>query len=552
MTGSLSGEAGGALPRVITEPIGGGALSRAAASAEPPSFYDRRPASASEWANRVGTVRAGAPAGWLDALRPALGETFAASEAGARLARSASGRGVVVTTGQQPGLFGGPIYTWSKAVGALALAESIESATGVPTAPVFWAATDDADFAEASVTRVAIRADVVTLRLARPGGADGVPMSAVAIGDDVGPALDVLSRAAGSASYARALETARAAYLTPGRTVGAAYLHLLRAVLEPLGVAVLDASHDAVGAAGDALLRTALDRAEQVERAVAERDAAIRAAGYDVQVPSVRGLSLVFRSESARAARQRVSVAESGQVARERGPAVLGPNVLLRPVVERAILPTVAYVAGPGEIAYFAQVGAVADALGAARPLAVPRWSCTIVESHVARALARRGLDPRDLERPHAAEGRLARAAMSPDAMDALATLRSSVRGGVDRLTAAAASGAPGGGLVPRAALDGARRSLEARLDRLERRLVAGAKRVATDAITDVSLARANLYPEGVRQERSLNFLPLLARSGPPLIAAMHSAAAEYAARLVAGAESAPSGDQSAFTAGAR
>ena len=65
-----------------------------------------------------------------------------------------------MTTGQQPGLFGGPIYTWSKALSALALANGLEQATGVPVAPVFWAATYDADFAEASVTHVALGSEV--------------------------------------------------------------------------------------------------------------------------------------------------------------------------------------------------------------------------------------------------------------------------------------------------------------------------------------------------------------------------------------------------------
>src|SRR4029434_6671593 len=82
----------------------------------------------------------------------------------ARLERVASARGIVVTTGQQPGLFGGPIYTWSKALTALTLADEIEAATGVPTAPVFWAANDDADFGEACWTAVGVRGGGERLR----------------------------------------------------------------------------------------------------------------------------------------------------------------------------------------------------------------------------------------------------------------------------------------------------------------------------------------------------------------------------------------------------
>jgi uncharacterized protein YllA (UPF0747 family) len=88
-------------------------------------------------------VRASASRGWLYVLRPAFAASGAAA---ARLERVAAGRGIVVTTGQQPGLFGGPIYTWSKALSALTLADEIEATTGIPAAPVFWAANDDRRF----------------------------------------------------------------------------------------------------------------------------------------------------------------------------------------------------------------------------------------------------------------------------------------------------------------------------------------------------------------------------------------------------------------------
>jgi hypothetical protein len=78
---------------------------------------------------------------------------------------------------------------------------------------------------------------------------------------------------------------------------------------------------------------------------------------------------------------------------------------LLRPVIERAILPTVSYIAGPGEIAYFAQVSAVAAALDLDAPMVVPRWSTTIVEPHVSRILSRLGIEESELAEPHRAEG---------------------------------------------------------------------------------------------------------------------------------------------------
>ncbi|MDF1505740.1 bacillithiol biosynthesis BshC, partial [Roseisolibacter sp. H3M3-2] len=388
---------------VRTEPLGGSALARAARGGTLDAhWYPPRPVDAAEWSLHVDAIRRQFAAGaWLELLRPAFD---ARGEAAARLERSAGGAGIVVTTGQQPGLFGGPLYTLSKAISARALADALEARTGIPVAPVFWAATDDADYEEARGTVVALDGESRALRL---DGApvEGTPMSAVPMGDEVPALLDQLARACGSASYAPALDAARASYRA-GATVGDAYVGLMRALLEPLGIAVLDASHGAVREAGFNLMRRALLQAGAVEEALRERADAMAAAGHAPQVADVAGRSLVFAYD-AEGRKARVGVAEGRAMVAKLARGSLGPNVLLRPVIERTILPTAAYVAGPGEYAYFAQVSAVAAALGVPLPLAVPRRSTTVVEPHVRRALARVGLDVADLADPHAAEGRV-------------------------------------------------------------------------------------------------------------------------------------------------
>jgi len=121
--------------RIEVEPLGGSPLSRLAQQGQAPSdWYPPRPRSVDEWRSRAEAVRTAASNNWLAALAGAFGDS--SGTAARRLARVAEG-GVVVTTGQQPGLFGGPIYTWSKAVSALALADAIEAETGIPAAPVF-------------------------------------------------------------------------------------------------------------------------------------------------------------------------------------------------------------------------------------------------------------------------------------------------------------------------------------------------------------------------------------------------------------------------------
>lgn len=508
-------------PEVITRDFGGGALTRAALAGEVPNeWYADVPENANEWRAAAHQVAADfAKRDWLNALKDAFAAQGGAAE---RLARVAQQGGIVVTTGQQPGLFGGPIYTWSKAFSALTLADEIERVTGVPAAPVFWAATDDADFTEASYTVVASNGETYELRM--PDSQTGLPMAETPLGD-VSEQFRMLAMAAGSAIDPTPLEVARAAY-AQAQTVGGAYVTLLRTMLEPLGIAVLDAAHPAVRAASADVIRCALRRATPVRDALSERSKAIVDAGYKVQVQPVPNLSLVFQRDES--GRTRVPVKSAAAVAEEARDGDIGPNVLLRPVVERQILPTVAYVAGPAEYAYFAQVSAVADALELVRPRVVPRWSALIVEPHVHEILDAIGATVDDFRDPHAVEGRVAREELPSSVRGALAGMRDAVQNHVATLRANDDST-----LALQKAVAGFESQVEYRIARLERRYAAAVKRLGSARLHDVAVARASLFPRGVPQERALNILPFWARYGTVVRDGMIVEARRHARTLV-------------------
>jgi uncharacterized protein YllA (UPF0747 family) len=201
--------------------------------------------------------------------------------------------------------------------------------------------------------------------------------------------------------------------------------------------------------------------------------------------------------------------------------------VLLRPVIERQLLPTVAYVGGPGEIAYFAQVGAVARALDYTEPLVVPRWSGTVIEPHIQRLLERLGLERTALQDPHAAETLVARRVVPVDVRTALDGLRADITA---RLSVAREAGAH---LLSEKAVDGAQRQFLHRLERLEQRYVTATKREQGQLMRDVATLRGGLYPDGFRQERVLSFVPMLGRHGETFFDALRAAAAEHANALV-------------------
>jgi len=507
-------------PRVITQQLTGNPLAAAVISGNAPeNWYEKIPKRSESWRERLESVRSDGNDDWLAKLSSAFDATGRAKE---RLDASGGGRGVVVTTGQQPGLFGGPVYTLSKALSALALADALQRSTGIPVAPVFWAATDDTDFKEASSTVVGTVGGAHLLRMDHPEPL-GRTMASMPLGD-IAVQLEALTRAAGSTIDTTPLELLEHFY-TPQHTVGSAYVAFLRALFEPLGIAVIDASHPATRGAARPLLADALIKAATIAARVSERNREIEQAGMATQVQDVAGLSLVFTSASGGRKRVPIKAAAKQSITDD-----MGPNVLLRPVVERAILPTASYIGGPAEIAYFAQVTPIADALGVARPAIVPRWSCMIIEPHVEKILEKLSVLPDDLRDPHEVETRVARARVPKRILEELDVTRSVLDERLDALTSAVDEAQAG---IGAAVTGGLRANLTRRLDRFERRLIAGAKKKHADIMTEIGTARGSLYPFGKHQERALNFVPLLARYGPALRDEMLEEASRHAMKLV-------------------
>ena len=489
---------------IISHPLALPPVAQKAMSGAADARYEPRPSGKDAWIARAKAVAASVPGDWLARLEPALS---ARGEAAAKLALCAGGKGIVVTTGQQPGLFGGPVYTLSKALSAHALASELEKLTGIPVAPIFWAATDDTDYREAGRVAIALPGGARELVM-EPPAQSGTTMSKLPLGD-VRPLIAEMAAASGSGVDPSAVGILEKFY-NSGNTVGSAYVELLRELFEPLGIAVLDAAHEAVRDASAQTVKLALEKSDEIAKAIAANNAAIQQEGHTLQVQDVAGLSLVF--ENTPSGRRRIPRKRG---ARDIAPdAELGPNVLLRPIVERQILPTVAYVGGPAEIAYFTQLGPIADTLGVPRPLIVPRWSGTILEPHVKRIVEKLGVAMEDFRDPHAVETRVAREKLPESVHRELAAFRSAVD---DRAASLLKITQQDSALVSKAMVEGLKQNLAHRLDRFERRAVAASKRRNADLMQDAATARGSLFPLGKPQERALSFIPFIARYGHAL-----------------------------------
>lgn len=459
---------------------------------------------------------------------------------GSAVARLSAPEVLVVTTGQQPGLLTGPLYTVYKALSAAAVARHLEAVWSRPVVPIFWSAGDDHDFAEANHTAWPAPDGTVRQMVLRDRAADAplTPLSREPVGPEIEAVLAALADDLPPSDFRDAtLDWLRSAY-RPDATLSGAYNAALAELLAPAGVVVFDSTHPAFKRAAAPLLLRAVAAADQLDAALAERQKALAAAGRDPGVATGDGATLVMLEASqgrdrlvrrddaltTRRSGERFDAAALKAIA-EQSPERLSPNVLLRPVVESALLPTVAYVAGPGELRYLELTAPIYRTLEVPRQQPVARWSGVLIEPRVDRALEKLGLTLDDLLSPgHEAESRLVRSQLPDDTVAGLQQLRASIEAGYAELKRFAT------GIDPTLAkpVDGFRNQALAGTQDAERKVLQHLKRRQETELNQLARARSAVLPEGQPQERVFTIAPFLSRYGPALLESLGEAIARW------------------------
>lgn len=330
----------------------------------------------------------------------------------ANLDKLAAGARAVVT-GQQVGLFGGPLLTLMKAAMAIRKAQ-LATEAGVPTVPVFWMATEDHDLPEVNAAPLLGKSGVEVLHGVFPHAGTRM-VGGLPLGDAI---LPVVERAEELLNFAPVAELLRACY-GPGETLASSFAKLMLALFREYGLIVIDASGRAFHALGAPVLRYAVEHADALHEALLANSRELEAAGFHAQVLIAENSSLLFLVDDAgnRLPLRRVDQAGGRRAWKagsrmygdaellailESAPERLSPNALLRPVFQDALLPTSAYVGGPAEIAYFAQSRVLYDAiLGTVTPV-LPRLSATLVDAPVAAVMEQHALSLPDVLQPPA------------------------------------------------------------------------------------------------------------------------------------------------------
>jgi uncharacterized protein YllA (UPF0747 family) len=442
---------------------------------------------------------------------------IAAALPGAARDRLAAGEVLVVTTGQQPGLFTGPLYTVYKALSAIALARRLERERRVPVVPVFWVAGDDHDFAEANHTWfLNTGGDLVQIVLReRAADAPLVPVAREPCGSEMVAALAQLKDGTPETEFKAGVIEWLERWYRPEATLADAFAGALDALLGSRGLVVLRAYAAGAKRVAAPWVLKGLDLP--------------LADGYTpVFVEARQGRDRLQRDGAVfvtRRSGERFTRAELERVAVE-APERLSPNVLLRPVVEAALLPTVAYAAGPAELKYLQDAVPLYDALGVTRQRPVPRWSGVIVEGRVEKLMERHGIDLAAFDgKPGELEARLVRHELPPETVATLAALKSDIEQQYGRLRQSVVQIDP----TLERTVESARNAALAGAQTIEKKLVASLKRLEGETLVrQIARARAAVYPTGQPQERVLTLPSFLIRYGPGLVDALEQEVARW------------------------
>jgi bacillithiol biosynthesis cysteine-adding enzyme BshC len=449
-----------------------------------------------------------------------------ATAAAAAAQSLADSRGIAVVTGQQPVLFGGPLLVLYKALAIKRLAAFLREKWDGPVVPVFWIASDDHDFDEVrSITIFDPQDRPLDLQYAPHDDAGGRSVSSIVLDETITDTTSFLRFSLPETSHRDELIDQIAAAYRPGRALSEAFGLLLAALIPD--VVVLEPGDVALKSLMTELFAWEARERSPVSRLAVATGERLRAAGYHEQFHLRNGFLNLFCSEDGarralaadgddvevRGTNRRLTIGEIAALVREQ-PDHWSPGALLRPLAQDLLLPTAAYVGGPAEIAYHAQIGAAYAEFGIPRPVVFPRPSATLLTAANARALASEQVSMTqvlgDIERLLSLQARKEH----PEIESAFSSARRALEREMSSVRAAVSAVDPTLDAAAETTLGRAWHPIAALYEKSVRAL----KRRASTRAERLRRVREALLPKGELQERRAATCSYLARHGPSLI----------------------------------
>jgi bacillithiol biosynthesis cysteine-adding enzyme BshC len=431
-----------------------------------------------------------------------------------------------VVTGQQVGMLTGPCYTLYKALTAIKLARHLQ-VKGMAAVPVFWMETADHDLDEVDHVTLLDQASqsLVTLNMEFAPECRGRSVGPLLLGEGVAGFLEsVRAQFSPGSEFAGQMFDVLGECYSPGSTLSEGFARLLMKWVGEYGLVLLDPLDPRLATLSIPLFRSVLQQSEVLCSRMESASQLIKREGYEPQIKVDPHSTLIFSSEDGvrrlllregrrvvpKGAHTEASLAEAVE-AIQQAPDRYSPSVSLRPLLQDFLLPTIAYVGGPSEISYFAQLLPLYQDYARPMPVLVPRASLTVLTTRAEKILAKYNLQ---LEQVLEGEGNLMAKVMehlmSPDARGQFDHMLSNLNDSLDGLKTEIEKSDPTLG----SALETARQKILYQLNHLRTRYVHAEEKRNEQAVQHVQGLLNLLWPRQGLQERELNVCYFLARYG--------------------------------------
>jgi len=430
--------------------------------------------------------------------------------------------------GQQPGLFGGPLYTLYKALSAISLARAVAKASGRPVVPIFWVASDDHDFDEVRGTWLSDGSgEPIRLELA-PRSEPAASFWTLRLGAEVDGLIDRVAASLPASEFRDAVVGSLRAAYQPGRSLTEAFARFMAGFVAPLGALVFDPSDSEAKAIASPVFEREIALLGRSSGAAIDAGKRLEGLGYHAQIARAGNELNFFWQDGAR---EPIRIEPDGTLrighdGRHLKPEALAaevrahpqkasPGVLLRPIMQDFLLPTAAYIGGPAEVAYWGQVQALYPLFEMTVPAVSPRAGATLIEHRAEKTLERFRIEWTSLAGDvEAAIGRALRALLPGDFPEEFERERGIWRESFERLTKKVAAFDPS----LEKAVSTAGHKLEHESQSLEKKLMQVWKRRQEESVQQIRRAGSQLFPNGSLQERVFSPVGFLARHGSDLV----------------------------------
>ncbi|HET8866364.1 MAG TPA: bacillithiol biosynthesis cysteine-adding enzyme BshC [Gracilimonas sp.] len=474
------------------------------------SFYSFNPLDENEISRRAGSIpKTTQKEQYIQALseyHKVLGISEDQKDALEKLSQD---NALAIVTGQQLGVYGGPLFTIYKTMTAILLSRKYEKELGQPVVPVFWLADEDHDFEEIAWAGITGRNDFNKIKLDQQG--KGIPVSEEEIGSEIQAFKAEVKEELFDTDFTESLWRLLDKHYKQGNTHAQAFAGLINEWFSNEGILIAGSNYKPIKDVIASTFNRSVKNSDAIYQAIETKSSELEEIFHRQVMNGDSNLFYLSEKEGRIKIHRDEETWTAGSISWSKSelldeidhhPEKFSPNVFLRPIIQDKLLPTLGYVAGPGELAYYGQMNSMYREFELEMPPIFPRYTATIIESGISRIIEKLPFKVTEYEkRIEDLESKFIERTETEDIEKVFAEWKS-------RLDAAAEE--------PLKVINDIDPTLEGmvgktvagftnELDKLKGRVYRSIKKQEETQIKRIEKIKVNLFPDGGLQERSVS-----------------------------------------------